>query len=333
MNIQKTAGGVLAGQIDDRQLELINSQTRRPFTLDEIYTFTVILCDNEIDRDFERFTSESIEKLAELFKGKTGLFDHLAKSENQSARIYDTRVEVSADKPTSLGEPYCCLKAWAYMPRCDKNSDLILEIDAGIKKEVSVGCAVGKTQCSICREDIKNNPCSHRKGQSYDGKFCHHLLIDPQDAYEWSFVAVPAQKNAGVTKKYIPQKGEKQQVKLEKWLEHPAKDNVTLSPGEHEDLCRQFASLQELAKAGEEHISNLRRRVVKLALLSQQDLDCAAMESVAAKMNLGELVSFEKSLSKSAGRHFPIAPQTFSSEHNYPAGSSISQFSVGKINN
>ena len=34
----------------------------------------------------------------------------------------------------------------------------------------------------------------------YDGKTCHFVLSDPQDAYEWSFVAVPAQRDAGVIK-------------------------------------------------------------------------------------------------------------------------------------
>ena len=31
---------------------------------------------------------------------------------------------------------------------------------------------------------------------------CHTILSDITDAYEWSFVAVPAQRNAGVTKQY-----------------------------------------------------------------------------------------------------------------------------------
>ena len=36
-------------------LALINRYTRRPFSEEEIYTFSVVLCDNEVDRDFERF--------------------------------------------------------------------------------------------------------------------------------------------------------------------------------------------------------------------------------------------------------------------------------------
>ena len=44
--------------------------------------------------------------------------------------------------------------------------------------------------------------CDHEKGGEYGGKLCYHILDEPLDAYEWSFVAVPAQVNAGVTKRF-----------------------------------------------------------------------------------------------------------------------------------
>lgn len=91
------------------------------------------------------------------------------------------------------------------MVRTDKNADLIAEIDAGIKKEVSVSCSASKNICSVCGCDKRITQCEHHKGQ--DG--CHVILDDITDAYEWSFVAVPAQINAGVTKKYSPTKEEK----------------------------------------------------------------------------------------------------------------------------
>ena len=39
-------------------------------------------------------------------------------------------------------------------------------------------------------------------GQRYGDKLCHVVLGDVTDAYEWSFVAVPAQREAGVTKQF-----------------------------------------------------------------------------------------------------------------------------------
>ena len=72
-----------------------------------------------------------------MFIGKTGIFDHNPKGENQTARIFDTEVKIYTDNKNSVGEPYACLVAKAYMLRTAKNQDLIAEIDAGIKKEVS----------------------------------------------------------------------------------------------------------------------------------------------------------------------------------------------------
>ena len=56
------AGGVAsdAGSATAEELELINTYTRRTLTADEVYVFTVVLCDNDVDRDGERFTVESL---------------------------------------------------------------------------------------------------------------------------------------------------------------------------------------------------------------------------------------------------------------------------------
>lgn len=190
---------------DQQAMEKISQYTRREFLPEELYLFRVALCDNEIDRDGERFTTAALQKLAELYRGKTGIFDHSGKGADQAARIYDTQVEIQADRNTSYGEPYARLVGDAYLPRTEKNRDLILELEAGIKKEVSVGCAVASRTCSICGADWHTGGCSHQKGKKYGGKICCAVLENPTDAYEWSFVAVPAQKEAGVMKSFLPQ--------------------------------------------------------------------------------------------------------------------------------
>ncbi|HQF96953.1 MAG TPA: pyruvate formate lyase family protein, partial [Candidatus Aminicenantes bacterium] len=43
--------------------------------------------------------------------------------------------------------------------------DFIAEIDAGIKKEVSVACSVGKVSCSVCGADPRRAPCAHVPGR------------------------------------------------------------------------------------------------------------------------------------------------------------------------
>ena len=149
-------------------LECINQYTRRPFTEQEVYTFSVVLCDNEIDRDFERFSVEALHTLSQLFLGKTGIFDHNMKTGNQAARIYDTAMETMEEKMTSYGEPYTRLVAKAYLPRCEKNTDLIMEIESGMKKEVSVGCAVAERICSVCGANQVFAPCNHKQGKRYE---------------------------------------------------------------------------------------------------------------------------------------------------------------------
>lgn len=188
--------------MENNQLTKINSFTRRNFSEDEVYIFDVILCDNEIDRDAERFSHNSLLSLQKLFIGKTGISDHNPKSENQLARIFDTQLIKDNSRLTSWGEPYEYLKASVYMIRTDANKDLIAEIEGGIKKEVSISCSAQKKKCSVCGCDKDTAVCSHMKGRMYSGKLCHTVLDDVTDAYEWSFVAVPAQVNAGVTKHY-----------------------------------------------------------------------------------------------------------------------------------
>ena len=77
-------------EIDDYIMAKINVHTRKELSKDEVYAFPVILCDNEVDRDNERFSIDSLNVLKEMFVGKTGIFDHNPKGENQTARIFDT---------------------------------------------------------------------------------------------------------------------------------------------------------------------------------------------------------------------------------------------------
>lgn len=183
----------------DRDLEQINAYAIRPLDLESVFTFKVTMCDNEVDRDHERFPLETLRTLAELFRGKTVIADHEHRAGNQIARIYDTAVE-AGDGITMGGEPYHRLVAKCYMLRSEGNRELIADIEAGIRKEVSVGCSIRSAVCSVCGVDAHSGYCKHRPGQRYEGNICFRSLMDAQDAYELSFVAVPAQPRAGVTK-------------------------------------------------------------------------------------------------------------------------------------
>ena len=186
-------------------LEQLNRCTRRKHTAQEVYMFDVILCDNEVDRDGECFTKQALETLCRRFEGVTGIFDHDPKGSRQTARIFATELVEDPARRTAYGAAYTYLKACAYMIRTDSNQDLIREIDGGIKKEVSVSCAAKTSRCSVCGS---TGACAHEKGKVYGGRLCYRELEDISDVYEWSFVAVPAQVHAGVTKQYGASGGE-----------------------------------------------------------------------------------------------------------------------------
>lgn len=188
------SGSAQLGQIDEAQLAMINRHALRPVVAEEVYIFRVVGCDDQPDRDFERFPAETLRKLAPMFVGRTVIFDHNWSASKQTARIYNAEVEASSGVNRLV---FSC-----YMLQLG-NEALVSAIDAGILKEVSVSCSVGWRRCGICGKDIRS--CGHDSGRTYNGKACIAELMDPVDAYEMSFVAVPAQPGAGVVKGYDDQ--------------------------------------------------------------------------------------------------------------------------------
>lgn len=269
-------------EITAQMMEKLNGFTRRALAPDEVYIFETILCDNEIDRDCERFTVAALGKLKELFVGKTGIFDHNPKGANQTARIFDTELVTDESRKTKAGENYVFLRAKAYMVRTASNADLIREIDGGIKKEVSVSCSCAGQKCSVCLADRRQNPCRHVKGRDYGGKTCHIILDNPTDAYEWSFVAVPAQPNAGVTKHFS--------------------ENGVPSPAD-DVLLRNMEAFRQSVIAD----------IVKMSFLGGESTP--AVCSVLAKMELDELLDVKSCvMSKGCGECRPqLVPER---EHN-----------------
>lgn len=188
------------------ELAKINQYARKALSADDVYVFPVILCDTELDRDNDKFTKKALEELAVLYLGKTVICDHDTKNGNQRARIFDTEVISAPEATTADGEELYRLKGKAYMLRTESAKEVIDNIEAGIYKEVSVNCRVDKITCSICGEDYFGGNCAHLKGCEYDGKNCFTYLDGASDAYELSFVAVPAQLGAGVVKWYDGEK-------------------------------------------------------------------------------------------------------------------------------
>lgn len=199
------------GDAQQADLDLINQYTRSPLTADQVYTFKLQLCDNEIDRQYDQFTPNALKQLAALFIGKTVGFNHSWNAKDQTARIYNTQVETVQGKSNSFGQPYQRLIAMAYMLNRPENDAIIAALDGGILKEGSVAFSNDKNTCSICGNEYYSSDCPHWKGQTYTEngveKTCFTALDDVTDAYEFSLVAVPAQPAAGVTKQFRAKDG------------------------------------------------------------------------------------------------------------------------------
>lgn len=298
--------------VTDDELRQINTYTHRELSAGEVYVFSVVLCDNDIDRDNERFTVESLFALEKMFVGKTGIIDHNPSAKNQTARIFACEVEAVSGMKTKTGDDYFRLKARAYMPKSEGNRDVITAIDSGIIKEVSVGCAVENTVCSICGEDMEK--CVHRRGESYGGKICCGELLNPYDAYEWSFVAVPAQKNAGVTKSHLKDRKEMTMDKILKNLDEQRGFN--LSEADCKKLKDYVDNLKQLAKDGAYYRDSLTSEVVKLSAFVQPDISRDTMEKVAKSMTVPQLCEFKNAFKKQKESSFEAVPQLYNDKKN-----------------
>lgn len=224
-------------------LEAIGAFTRRAFAPEELYVFSVVLCNNDVDRDHEKFTRRALEELGALFVGKTGIFDHSMKSGDQAARIYATAV-------------------------------------------VPV------------------------PGRSYDGKVAFTVLSDATDAYEWSFVAVPAQREAGVVKHYDSSKGDKTVTEndVRKTLQN-SKGAVTLTCDQARALARQLDTLEQEAQLGKSYKQELASQVVRLCAGVLPQMELGVFEGVARVMTAKELQAFKAAFEAADRRANIPSPQ------------------------
>ena len=281
MEVRKGTEVAVGGVASAVQMEAINALAKAKLTAERVYVFSLRLCDDQMDRDGERFDTAALPVLAKLFIGKTGIVDHKWSAENQVARIFET--QVVQEKGVSF------IKAWAYIRRGGANDEIIADIEAGIKKEVSVGCAMGRAVCSVCGSEY--GTCGHRKGESYDGQVCCVILREPMDAYEFSFVAVPAQREAGVLK--------------------------ALGGGRRclKELAEEFGAQAEYralfkeAQLGKRYRSELEDGVVRLGLALELGVDEGVLRSLAKTAKAEDLLELKAALEERLAEMMPVVTQ------------------------
>ena len=281
MEIRKAAEAAGGGVPTAVQLEAINAQAKGKLKPEDVYVFSVRLCDDQPDRDMERFDTLALPALAKLFIGKTGIVDHQWRSDNQVARIFETQVVQEA------GVSY--IKAWAYIRRGGQAEEVIADIEAGIKKEVSVGCAMGQSICSVCGSAY--GTCGHIKGEYYDDGVCYAILKEPVDAYEFSFVAVPAQPAAGVLKGL------------------PGKTPALKTLAEEYGAQAEYRALVKQARLGQQYEKQIRDDVVRLCLSLEVGASEPVLRSIMDKAGSEELLLLKQALENRMRQLMPTVIQ------------------------
>lgn len=280
MEVKKATQIMQSGAPTAVQLEAINTHAKGTLTAEQVYVFSLRLCDDQPDRDAERFDTAALPELARLFIGKTGVVDHRWSSDAQVARIFET--EVVRENGVSY------IKAWAYIRRGKHSEEIIADIEAGIKKEVSVGCAMGRTVCSICGGEYGS--CGHVKGERYDGAVCCAILKEPMDAYEFSFVAVPAQTEAGVLK----------QLSGHRKLKELAEEFGAQA---------EYRALYQQAELGRQYQKVLGAEVVRLCLSLELGIEEPVLQAIVEKVSAGELMKMKSALQARMEEMYPVKCQ------------------------
>lgn len=277
MEIKKETKVSASGVATAAQLAAINAQAKATLTEEQVYVFSLRLCDDQIDRDGERFDTAALPTLAKLFIGKTGVVDHKWSSDAQVARIFETQV-VKED-----GVSY--IKAWAYIRRGGHADEIIADIEAGIKKEVSVGCSMGRSVCSVCGSEYGS--CGHQKGEYYDGMLCCAILKEPMDAYEFSFVAVPAQREAGVLKAM------------------GGGHRCLKELAEEYGVQAEYRALYKMAQLGKAYEKQLQDEVVRLCLVLDLGVAEPVLRAITEKVGADELMKLKTALEKRMAESLP----------------------------
>ncbi len=281
MEIKKETQAQKNGIATAAQLQAINAQAKAELTEQDVYVFSLRLCDDQVDRDLERFDTAALPELARMFIGKTGIIDHKWTSQGQVARIFQTQVVQE--------EGVSYIKAWAYIRRGGNGEEVIADIEAGIKKEISVGCAMGRAVCSVCGGEY--GACGHQKGESYDGQLCCVILKEPMDAYEFSFVAVPAQREAGVLK----------------GMGRGKRDLKALA--EEFGAQQEYRELYKQAQLGLQYEQQLRHEVVRLCLALDLGAQEPVLRSVLKTAAAEDLLALKEALEQRLRESLPMVTQ------------------------
>ena len=151
-----------------------------------------------------------------------------------------------------------------------------------------MGCAMGMAVCSVCGSEYGS--CGHHKGEYYDGQLCCAILREPMDAYEFSFVAVPAQRDAGVLKGFAGKRTLKELA-------------------EEFGAQMEYCSLFKEAQLGRQYAKALQDDVVRLCLSLELGVAEPTLRSVFGNVAGEDLLAVKAALETRLAESLPMMTQ------------------------
>ncbi len=192
----REAPGFQDGAVTSDHLAAINQLSATPLRADQVFVRSMYLCSTlPCDADGCQFTVEALEQIALLIVGQSVLPGHDRRS-LPLARFF--RAEVVERQGERLEQPAHFVRAWFYWLRDTSGAkDLLLNIDGGIYREVSLAWTFNQWRCSVC--GAQNNQCSHRPGERYGEQTCYRLIDSVNEVLEGSLVYKSADRATNVT--------------------------------------------------------------------------------------------------------------------------------------
>ncbi len=176
----------------ESDMEIINQLAPGNLSSEQVFIRSMYLCSSQpCLSDGCQFTRNALDEIAQRVVGLSVLTGH-DRSSLPIARFFKAEV-VQSDLQNS-NEPVFFVRAWFYWLRNTSGAkDLLLNIDGGIYREVSLAWKFDAWSCSICRSP--NGRCGHRAGALYNEQRCYRLIDHITEVLEGSLVYKSADRN------------------------------------------------------------------------------------------------------------------------------------------
>lgn len=148
--------------MDGGSVDMAMIQRFAPEMLDPemIYARKEWLANDQVDRSFERFTTDTLQQFVMTIPGKAKLIGHDYKAA-PLGRYFDASIE----QDPATGWNWLAPKF--YMVKTADNEHARAQIDGGVWSYVSIGFSCEKLVCDLCGESFYSWDCPHWPGEEY----------------------------------------------------------------------------------------------------------------------------------------------------------------------